>query len=143
MRLIHAAAMLALTCGGLSLMAGQQQTTGTDTPQTKQDVPQQRPGSNNPDVGTQHKAAPKNTPGQQPAAKGEQDNSDVPHQKPGTDNPDLSRRNPATPGTGTGTGGSTSSGTQKTRHSHSNKRRGTSTSTGSQTSGSTGGSQTL
>ncbi len=65
-----------------SLDAGQQPSNETST-QKSQDVPQQKPKTNNPDVGVQR--APKPKP-----HESEQHKNDVPAQKPTTNNPDLS-----------------------------------------------------
>ncbi len=64
-----------------SFSAVQQSTTQTST-QNSQDVPHQKPKTNNPDVGGQRQPTPKPHPSGQ-------HKSDVPEQKPTTNNPDL------------------------------------------------------
>jgi type IV secretory pathway VirB10-like protein len=55
--------------------------------QNEQDVPHQKPGTNNPDVSKERHPAPA------PNNKNDtQQEGDVPHQKPGTDNPDVGKQ---------------------------------------------------
>ena len=55
-------------------------------PQQSQDVPQQQPGTNNPDMGKQRQPSSKSS------TSSSQKDADVPHDKPGTNNPDVAKQ---------------------------------------------------
>ncbi len=83
-----AGAMLAASLLGSSLLAFQQPATSQ---QNSQDVPNQQPSTNNPDVGKQRQPTPKPTTGTA------EQRADVPHQAPSTSNPDVGKQRHPTP----------------------------------------------
>ncbi len=99
----------ALVYGPGLLLAQQQSPSPTTTSPSSQDVPHQAPGSNNPDLQSQRKPAPKKGVQQSGAGKSTQNNPDVPHQEPGTDNPDVGKQRQPTAGTSTSTQSSSAS----------------------------------
>lgn len=91
-----------LTCGS-GVLHSQQPSPPSTPPPNSQDVPQQQPGTNNPDLQQQRKPAPGKTPRQSPGATDSTPSTpDVPHQQPGTENPDVSKQRQSAPGTSTG-----------------------------------------
>ena len=54
--------------------------------QQSQDVPQQQPGTNSPDMGKQRQPSTKSS------TSGSQHEADVPHEKPGPNNPDVAKQ---------------------------------------------------
>jgi type IV secretory pathway VirB10-like protein len=62
-----------------------QQTSPSSPHGNPQDVPKQKPGTDNPDVGKGMRPTPDNPPAK--------NKDDVPEQKPGTDNPDVAKDN--------------------------------------------------
>lgn len=81
------------TCGTGILVGQQQNPNPSNPPQNSQDVPQQQPGSNNPDLQQRKKPAAKKAPQQSPSASNpSQKDADVPQQQPGTKSPDLKQQ---------------------------------------------------
>lgn len=84
-----ASALLLVAFSGASVFA--QQQNPAPAPQNGQDVPTQKPGTNNPDIGKQRQPTPK--------SDGQTDPADVPHQnqQPGTNSPDVAKQRKETP----------------------------------------------
>ncbi len=106
-----------LTCGS-GVLLGRQQSPPSTPPHNSQDVPQQQPGTDNPDLQQQRKPVPGNTsPG---TSNSTQTSPDVPQQQPGTNNPDVSKQRQPTPGTSTSTQPNKSKGKHKRKKDQAN-----------------------
>ncbi len=86
-----------------------QQTTPSSPHGNPQDVPKQKPGTDNPDVGKGERPTPD--------THSTKNNDDVPEQKPGTDNPDVAKDRRSKPDTSTNDSGKTKSKAKGKTHS--------------------------
>lgn len=88
-----------------ALLAQQTSPDQKKSSQNSQDVPQQSPDTNHPDLQPQRKPAPDKSQKQSPGSVNPSQNSpDVPHQQPNTNNPDVgSQRHPTPDSSSTGT----------------------------------------
>lgn len=91
MKSLPTVTLTAVLLGTPLFAAVQSQSPDPSTSQNSQDVPHQKPSTNNPDVGKQRQ------PATTPSTGDSQRQADVPSQKPGTNNPDVAKQRHATP----------------------------------------------